>query len=101
MTKLAVQKNTNLLSYSSEVRSPTQVITKAIIPELYTWSLPQVETNYSYLNFKRKLQRGKQWLELTRPKLVEVLILTLIIWSLYFISMLNDTPTNTVTVNNC
>ena len=59
ITKLAVQKNTNLLSYSSEVRSPTQVITKAIIPELYTWPLPQVETNSSYLNFRRKLQRGK------------------------------------------
>lgn len=34
--KISSSKETNLFSYSSEVRSPTQVITMAIIPELYT-----------------------------------------------------------------
>ena len=66
--------------YSKFERSST--ITKAVASESNLCPSLHWKPIALYLNFKRKLQRGKQWLELTRPKLVEVLILTFIIWSL-------------------
>ena len=45
---------------------------QTIAPESDSWP-SWIKTNYSYLSFKRKLQRekNKTWLELTRPKMEE------------------------------
>ena len=42
-------------------------------PRIIPLSLPRIDTSYSYLSFRRKLQRekNKNWLEPTRPKMVE------------------------------
>ena len=48
-------------------------VTRTVAPESYL-CLSLMETNYSYLSFRKKLQReqSKNWIEPARPK-VEVL----------------------------
>ena len=78
---------------------------QTIAPESDSWP-SWIKTNYCYLSFKRKLQRekNKNWLEPTRPDRGRFDFqknLSLVICSLYYISMLNDTPTNATPVDGC
>ena len=97
------QKIQKILDYL-DFGFPNKIIAKAVAPKP---PLPQTETNYSYLSFRRKLQREKK-LRIGQNNQAQdgdrfdfQQTLSFIICSLYYISMLNDIPICAITVEDC
>ena len=73
-------------------------------PRITLLPLPWIETSYSYLSFRRKMQRekNKNWLEPTGSKMVEDLTST---WASLYAHCNKlacyDTPTSTMLINSC